>query len=155
MLMEIGKQRRPWSDCFFRSSLILVCTVCWDLSVPIHRICTVFECCFYPQYSGKSVISIEQIRYVVFGDEWQTVQTLIRLLLRSSRIRVHTIFADNLSKYLEYPKYGSWKQVPKSHILVKFHHIREAGWFCLQTYSGIFQLCFMHFCHGLPGFFKL
>ena len=33
-----GKQRRPWSDCFFRSSLILVCTVWWDLSVPIHRI---------------------------------------------------------------------------------------------------------------------
>ena len=38
-----GKQRRPWSDCFFRSSLILVCTVCWDLSVPIHRICTVLQ----------------------------------------------------------------------------------------------------------------
>ena len=36
-----GKQRRPWSDCFFRSSLILVCTVCWDISVPIYRICTV------------------------------------------------------------------------------------------------------------------
>ena len=40
-----GKQHRSWSDCFFRSSLILVCTVCWDLSVPIHRIFTVGKFC--------------------------------------------------------------------------------------------------------------
>ena len=26
-----SKQRRPWSDCFFRSSLIWVCTVCLGL----------------------------------------------------------------------------------------------------------------------------
>ena len=41
-----GKQCRPWSDCFWRSSLILVWTVCRDLSVPIHRICMVtrFHC---------------------------------------------------------------------------------------------------------------
>ena len=57
-----GKQRRPWSDCFFRcsldcffrSSLILVCTVCWDLPVPIHRICTVRRLAVAVQFT-KSV----------------------------------------------------------------------------------------------------
>ena len=33
-----GKQCWPWSDCSFKSSLILVRTVCSDLSVPILRI---------------------------------------------------------------------------------------------------------------------
>ena len=36
-----NKQRRPWSDCSLRSSLIWVCTVCSDLSVPIFKIITV------------------------------------------------------------------------------------------------------------------
>ena len=36
-----NKQRRPWSDCSMRSSLIWVCTVCSDLSVPIFKIITV------------------------------------------------------------------------------------------------------------------
>ena len=35
------KQCRPWSDCFLRSSLIWVCTVCPDLSVRKLRIITV------------------------------------------------------------------------------------------------------------------
>ena len=36
-----NKQRRPWSDCSMRSSLIWFCTVCSDLSVPIFKIISV------------------------------------------------------------------------------------------------------------------
>ena len=36
-----SKQCRPWSDCSHGSSLIWVCTVCSELSVPIIRICLV------------------------------------------------------------------------------------------------------------------
>ena len=36
-----NKQSRHWSDCSLRSSLIWVCTVCSDLSVPIFQIITV------------------------------------------------------------------------------------------------------------------
>ena len=44
-----NKQRRPWSDCSMRSSLIWVCTVCSDLSVPIFKnyygiLCTDISC---------------------------------------------------------------------------------------------------------------
>ena len=36
-----NKQSRPWSDCSLRSSLIWVCTVCSDLSVPILQVISV------------------------------------------------------------------------------------------------------------------
>ena len=36
-----NRQSRHWSDCSLRSSLIWVCTVCSDLSVPIFQIITV------------------------------------------------------------------------------------------------------------------
>ena len=38
-----GKQWKPWSDCFSRSSLIWVCTVCPGIPVRKLRIITVFK----------------------------------------------------------------------------------------------------------------
>ena len=49
-----SKQGRPWSDCFFRSSLIWVCTVCQGLfsrQSSLICVCTVFLC-----LSGRQLV---------------------------------------------------------------------------------------------------
>ena len=58
------KQRRPWSDCSMRSSLIWVCTVCSDLSVPIFKIITV-SCSKWLAGPRSAVSSASDSRYPV------------------------------------------------------------------------------------------
>ena len=60
------KQGRPWSDCYFRSSLIWVCTVCLGLYVSRHLVFEILELLLYCNLNFTRCFLILFLKYQNF-----------------------------------------------------------------------------------------